>query len=276
MSASRLPLTLGAVLVFLCAACLGAEPERKALSAQEQTAFLSRRTGSGMLGTFDSFCSLLYATQDVAIHTDSRAVNGTGLDSPFPEFYKPTWSELFDSIARQTLSSWTYDPKLDYWVFSKPPQPLPYEIVIADKWQSEDTGSYVGYRPAIAPVGMDIYMMGTYSVSEEGGKAEDLYAKVREDIALRFAAVFKKDVTTKEMSLVKVGDLNALHFKIASPQNGVIWRQWAIVESGRAFVIVSAIKPEQDAQIFPDVEKMIKTFKMKKDIDKPPKPKEKA
>jgi hypothetical protein len=257
---------------LLAMACLlsGAAPpvcaeERKALTPEEQVAFLARRTPGGMMGTFDGYCSLLYAVHNVAIHTDSQEVNRTSLHSPFPDFYKPTWRERFDSIARQTRSSWTYDPKLDYWVFSNPPMPVPFEISLAKGWKSEDRGEYVFYGPPSAPVGMDIYMMGTYSAPE---KEEDLFNKVQEDLALRFAKNFKKDVTVGEMSNVKVGRHVALHFKISAPQTGVIWRQWILVDSGAAIAIVSAIKPEVENQVYPDVEKMLKSFALKKAEDK--------
>jgi hypothetical protein len=238
----------------------GGSDERQALTPEEQTAFLAKRTPGSMMGTFSGYCSLLYAALDVAIHTDSREVSQTSLNSPFPEFYKPTWKELFDSVARQTRSSWKYDPKRDYWVFTKPPMPLPFEVKLAKGWKSEDRGRYVFHAPPSAPVGMDIYLMGTYSVSEEG---EDLFGKVREDIAVRFAKGFKKEVSAEEMLKVKVGGSHALHFKTSAPQTGIIWRQWIVVDSGMAFAIVSAIKPEREKEILPDVTAMLKSFTLK-------------
>src|SRR6478672_9350754 len=80
------------------------------LSADQQKALLSGRLRSGAVaGTFDSFTSLLYALNDVAMHTEDTEINNTKLNSPFPDFYKPTLSELFDTIALQTRSSWKYD-----------------------------------------------------------------------------------------------------------------------------------------------------------------------
>jgi len=94
--------------------------EGEALTPGEQASFLAKRTSGGMIGTFNGYCSLLYAVHEVAIHTASKEVNQTSLTSPFPDFYKPTWREIFDSVARQTKSSWKHDPKRDYWVFAKP------------------------------------------------------------------------------------------------------------------------------------------------------------
>ncbi len=232
--------------------------ERKSLTPDEQASFLTTRNSGGMIGrTFSSYGSFLYAVHDVAIHSDSKEANQTSLTSPFPDFYKPTWREIFDSIARQTKSSWKYDPKRDYWVFAKPAMPVPFTVKLAKGWKSEDRGSYVFHGPPSAPVGMDVYVMGTYSDSE---KKSDLSDKVRKDIALRFARGFKKDVTTKEMSRVKVGKCDALHFKISAPRTGIIWRQWIVVDSAVAIAIVSAVKPEHEKQILPDVETMLKSF----------------
>ena len=202
----------------------------------------------------------MYAVHDVAIHTDSKEISQTSLTSPFPDFYKPTWREFFDSIARQTKSSWKYDPKRDYWVFAKPAMPVPFTVKLAKGWKSEDRGSYVFHGPPSAPVGMDVYVMGTYSALE---KESTLFTKVQEDIALRFARSFKNDVTTKEMSKVKVGKCDALHFKISAPRTGIIWRQWIVVDSAVAIAIVSAVTPEHEKQILPDVEEMLKSFALR-------------
>jgi len=236
--------------------------QRKHLSNEEQTALLAQRTSSGMMfGSFGGYASLLYAAMDVCIHAGSEEIAKTPLQSPFPEFYKPTWAELFDSIARQTRSSWSYDPKTDFWTFGRPGQPLPFTIEMARDWKADDRGSYVCYQPKVAPVGMDIYVMGNYSASNEGER-QALFNKVRDDIALRFAKTFKKEMTTDGMTKTKVSNSEALYFTLAVPETGIIWRQWVIVESGKAFCIVSAIKPEQEKDILPDVEAMVKSFRI--------------
>jgi hypothetical protein len=253
----RISLSLLTLLLCLVSPADGAD--RKPLTPDQQKSFLGKRTSGGMMGSFDSYCSLLYALHDVAIHTESQDVNQTRLESPFPDFYKPTWQELFDAIARQTKSSCKYDATRDYWVFNAPPQPLPFEIKLAKGWQAHDEGLYMGYQPEIAPVGMDIYMLGHYSGTNANEQAK-LFGQVREAIALRFAKNFKSDVSVGDMSEIPIGDLKALHFK-ADSSSGIIWRQWIVMDSGNAFAIVSAIKPEHEKDILPGVEAMVKSFK---------------
>jgi len=254
-------LILLALLGFAAAGFAETKPV-KALSEKEQAAFLSKRTSGSMLGSFDSFCSLLYAMSDVKIHTNSKEINTTQLQTVAPaDFYKPTWRELFDMIAIQTRSEWKYDPAQDSWGFTKPEKPKTYySLEMAKGWDQSDRGLYVGYHPAIAPVGMDVYILGAYS-ADDPKDADALYKKLREHFAMTFAEGFKKDVTPADMKEVTVNQYPALHFQITAP-TGIIWRQWVIVEGGKAFVIVSAIKPEHDAQIYPDVQKMIATFKI--------------
>ena len=149
---------------------------------------------------------------------------------------------------------------------------IPFKMKIAKKWKQEDRGMYFSYKPPIAPVGMDIYIMGTYSASD---KKEELYNKVKEYLSLLFAKNFKKDVKIKEMKTAKIGEYKALHFKIKAPKTGIVWRQWVIVRSGIAIAIVSAIKPEIEEIVIPDIIEMLKTFTIigikieekKKDID---------
>ncbi|MCL1919574.1 MAG: hypothetical protein FWG50_00625 [Kiritimatiellaeota bacterium] len=235
----------------------------KALSEKEQAAFLSKRTGGSMLGSFNGFCSLLYAACEVAIHTESQEINATQLKSFIPAFYKPTWREMFDAIALQTQSEWRYDAARGYWVFAKPQKPQArYSIEVASEWEQDNQGACICYRPPVAPVGMDIYTMGAYSSDDPEG-ANDLHKKVRDHFAVTFAKMFKEDVTPADMKEAAVNNYPALHFEI-NAQTGIIWRQWVIVEAGKAFVIVSAIKPEHDAHIYPDVKKMMGSFKVLK------------
>lgn len=76
-------------------------------AAPKATPNTARRVASGtMMGSFNSYGSLLYAASDVTIHTDDADIGTSHLQSFTPDFYKPTISELLDSIARQTKSSW--------------------------------------------------------------------------------------------------------------------------------------------------------------------------
>jgi hypothetical protein len=253
-------LLVATALILPDYACKAAELKRKSLTPTEQKSFLSKRTSGGMMGPFASYSSLLYALNDVVIHSKDDAINKTALSSPFPDFYKPTWEELFDTIARQTKSAWTYDPKRDFWIFAAPPKPLCFELTLAEGWQPHNEGLYIGYQPSIAPVGMDVYILGHYSSTNKDEEAA-LFIGVREAIAVRFAKPFQKDVSRKDMTEETIGNLRALHFKATGP-TGIIWQQWVVVDSEMAFAIVSAIKPEHEKQILPDVLKMVASFKV--------------
>jgi hypothetical protein len=235
----------------------------KALSQSEQDAFLSKRTSASMLGSFRAFSSLLYAADSVVIHTESPEIISAQLTSCMPDFYKPTRRELFDAIAVQTQSAWRYDSGKSCWVFAKHKKPrMYYSIDSAKGWTRNDRGLYVGYHPAIAPVGMDIYIMGSYS-SDKPEDANALYKKVRDSFAVMFAKNFKQDTASSDMKEITVNTCQALFFEITTPDK-MIWRQWVIVEAGKAFVIVSAIKSEHDDQIYPDVQKMLGSFTIAK------------
>ena len=108
---------------------------------------------------------------------------------------------------------------------------------------------------------MDIYMLGSYSSDKKDDEAA-LFKKVRDNLALRFGTFFKENLQIKDMDKVAVGKVEALHFTTVVPKTGIVWRQWVFVDSGMAFAIVSAIKPEQEKQVLPDVEAMIKSFKV--------------
>jgi hypothetical protein len=234
---------------------------RPALTHEQQKSFLSERTASGtLIGQFSSFGSMLYAVHDVTIHSDDKEVNDTRLEWSFPAYYKPTWSELFDFIARQTGTSWKYDSIRDYWVFSKPAMKLPYEIDIANHWTSHDEGLYVGYTPPTAPVGMDIYALGLYS--PELAQAPKMLEKVRNSWAMQFAEHFKRNVTINQMEKVIVDGAESLYFEAPAPREGFLWRQWVFIKDGQAFAIVSTLKRD-DTKLLTDVRSMVNSFHLK-------------
>jgi len=257
MRTLRFAFTLALALVWTSSWLLS---QQKNLNPEQQAAFLSKRTSGAIIGTFDSYCGLLYAVNGVAIHTESTRINKTRLSPASPKFYQPTWKELFDSIAAQTKSSWNYDPVRGYWVFGEPQRTLPYKLQISPSWRADDHGIEINYRPPIAPVGMDVYWMGTYSV-DKGEDAANLFARVRSELAMLFARDFEKNVTAKDMRLVHVGKSDALYFQAPGP-SGVTWRQWILVDKGQAFAIVSAIKPEQEKQLLPEVQAMLDSFEV--------------
>lgn len=233
--------------------------QRKALSSDEQNKLLARRLQSGVItGNFGSYASLIFGVTNIAIHTNDGQIGESELHSPFPTFYKPTIRELFDTIAMQTGSSWTYDPKTDYWVFAKPAKAKPFTITLVDEWTSDDRGVYISYKPPTYPVGMDIYYYGSYSADKKAEEAA-LWKQIRNSWAIGFASRAKRDVTIPEMSTVTIDGVEAVHFESLTPRPGVVWRQWAFVKNGHAFVIVSTL-PQSDDKLRSAVESMVKSF----------------
>jgi hypothetical protein len=54
-----------------------------------------------------------YALAQVWVYAenDEQALYNTRISYPYPEFYKPTWGEVFDDIARQMRCRWEWNPK---------------------------------------------------------------------------------------------------------------------------------------------------------------------
>ncbi|HLX62952.1 MAG TPA: hypothetical protein VKX17_16895, partial [Planctomycetota bacterium] len=64
-----------------------------------------------------------------------------------------------------------------------------------------------------------------------------------------------------------VGSFDALYFESMVPsqlKKEIRWRQWVFMDGERCYFIVSTIFPDNEAKIFPDVEKMLQSFKAKK------------
>ena len=242
---------------------IGVDNNGAALSEAEQKALLAKRVVSSPIrGTFSSLGSLLYALNDLAIHADDKEIGAIKLGSPFPADYQPTWKEVFDTVALQTRTTWSYDAKRNYWLFTPARDTARFSVKIADGWTSRNEGIYIGYTPPTFPVGMDVYQLGGYSAADAKMEAE-LFARVREDLALRFATGFNPNVKAKDMQIVKVADADALYFEADIPRReGAVWRQWVFVKNGKAFAIVSSLM-KKDAKLFADVQSMVKSFQAK-------------
>ena len=256
----RKGIALALTMLLMTSAC----PAQPAPLGEKQKTFLASRLRSGsMMGSFKGFISLLYATGQATVSCDDKSALATDLRTPFHDFYKPTWSEFFDAIARQTNTSWHYRDEKWGWMFSKPAMPLPYTIKMARGWTRQVKGQEVNYYPPDVPVGMDVYIMGRYSAGTKE-ESDALFAKVRGALAMQFARLINKKAALKDMKTVKVDGVDALTYETPTPRPGTTWRQWAFVKHGRAFIIVSAIDKANERKILPQVEGMVKSFRVAK------------
>ena len=250
----KIRILIAGLCFFLFGGTLHAQDSLQLTKKQER--FLSKnKIKTNMMGvsTFNSYASFLYATDVATIHTDNPLVGSSKLQS-FPDpNRKVSLRELFDEIARQTSSKWSYEKEFGYWLFSRP---LPYELEIAQGWEQEVREGYIFYKPPTAPVGMDIYFTGQVDSKESPKEARNRTAE-------QFAKAFVPEIVADSMIEVVLPNHNALFFETKIQKKDIIWRQWAIVEQGICFVIVSAIKLSDEASILPDVEKMVNSFKVK-------------
>lgn len=251
---------IGLILAISCPEAQSAR-ERTPLTLEEQTELLGRRINIETLGydTFKTYAKKINKLIDVRIHTESQMILKTSMMNVFPKFYLPTFKEVLDALARQTLSSWTYDDSKDYWVFSPPAMNLPFTIKLSEDWVSEEKGISLKCTPSIASLGMDIFMFGQYSATENESQ---LFTKVRNECALRFTNLLNRNITIKDMKSVTVNGVDALYYQTTSANPRVILRQWAFVKSGYAFVILSLIDKQNEETILPEVQAMVDSFEV--------------
>ncbi len=260
----------------------------KPLTEEQQEQLLGARLEGGMDSSFRQFAnrflisSRIQLDTGVGLVTSSREISESQLQSPFPGFYKPTLRELLDAIALQTFSEWRYDPTSKYFKsevesespvqglamfeFTQAKRQKPFQVDLAKGWQSIDKGNWLMLVPPNFPVGMDIYEMGTYS-SDDKTTTKDLFNKVRTEVALEWAKRVRQDASQKDLKSVKVGPYEALFFESMVPSQlgkEIHWRQWVFMNDDKCYFVVSTILPELEKKIFPDVEKMLASIRVKK------------
>jgi hypothetical protein len=216
-------------------------------------------SGIPLFRSFRSFTESSYATANVwvyAAHDDPNLYDlNVGYD--YPPFYRPTWGELFDHVARQMRCAWSFDPKNNQFKFEPTDAGPGYGVALAPGWRREDRGRYVWHAPADQPFGMDIYDYGHVTADPAH---PDLIDKVRAFYAVHEVAAWPNAPTLAQMTTVKVAGADALHLRTDTPRPGGLWRQWAVVVDGHAFVIVSAMDKSREADLGPAVDKMVASF----------------
>ena len=120
--------------------------------------------------------------------------------------------------------------------------------------------------PPDFPVGMDIYEMGTYSAGEKD-PPKDFAGRIRSVVSLEWAQRVSRTAKAEDLKPAKVGESEALYFEAMVPSHfgkDLRWRQWVFLVDNRCFFVVSTIAPDLDQKIFPDVKKMLESFRIKK------------
>ncbi len=216
--------------------------------------------GPTLFRTFDGFAAQCHAAGNVAVAAagpDAAALADANVGFDYPPFYRPSWGEVFDHVARQMRCRWTVDPASGRFRFERTDAAPPFDVRPAPGWRTEDRGSYVWHAPADQPFGLDVYDFGHYAADPA---RPDLYARVREHFALRDVAGWPHPPTLAQMATVKVAGVDALYLRADTPRPGGLWRQWSLVADGHAIVMVSAMPRDREVTLGPAVDRMVASF----------------
>lgn len=255
---------------------------------------LNKRLEGGMSYSFKQFGNMFFVKSRIDLGTSiglmskSKEIPEKPLQSTFPTGYNPTLREFFDSIGRQTTSTWKYDPTNQFIGSQTKEKKKPAQIKdiaifefketkertksfkfkLSEGWAAIDQGTWVMHRPPEYPVGMDIYELGEFSQKASEKADPDFSEKMRLRIAMHWAKRVNPKATEDLMKLAKVGKLDALFYDTMIPSNlegeKVRWRQWIFMDGNRGYFIVITIFPDYEAKIFPKVEEMITSFELVK------------
>ena len=142
--------------------------------------------------------------------------------------------------------------------------PWPFTLKIADRWTARYQENQIAYIPPIAPMGMDVYVMGHFS-ADDPAKQDAVFAEAQKFTSETFARYFKTVVSEQDFSWTQVAGERAMYFEAFAPRRpSAKWRQWAFVKNGWCILVVSLIDRENEAQLFPDVQRMIATLEVQK------------
>ncbi len=248
------------------------EKERKPLyddtplTKKQQVALLDTRVHPLITNNFNATCSLMFSFESVAIHTHSKGLSELPVFSPFPEGYKPTWRECFDTVARQVTCTWAYDPELTYWVFTpeeKEEAKLPFDWTMPDGWTTERVGNVQRLRSENKHALVQVHMLGSYSTDEDKPKKRRaFFASIRDQHATRIYQAMDEDYDVESDELVDLAGLDARYGEMLPNAEGYLLRQWTFMAEGYCWVISSTTTPQFDKVLSKEVEELLSGFEV--------------
>ncbi len=266
----------------------------KVLSAKEQEALLEERLSGDTVGAFGPFCNMFFVrskidtSKAIGLMCKIPGAESVDLEPAFASNYKPTLRELLDTLAAQLKARWVYADRSQVMDSTMPPDgksitdiaifdfvpaesKFDCEMTPIDGWKVSPQSNFVMYVPPIAPMAMDMHVLGKVSASDPTKQAK-LIADTPRDFALDQFRRFKPQAKAEDLKKTKVGSYDAYFFETALPPSGeekVHWRQWHFMVGNQLYYVISTIIPSQEKQLYPAVEQMIKTFREKERTLKP-------
>lgn len=273
------------------AASKGFKPKVVSLNKNKLEQLLNKRLKFGSKATFSKYAkkfvalSALQLDYCILLATDSPKVETEKVISVYPDFYKPTLKEFLDIIARQAKSKWHPTSEKKYltdeikslrltkdvvvFKFDTADNTKSYQINKPKNWTVKDQGIAEVYKPQFCPIGMDIFDLGPFSSSNQSEDKQEFCKKVKTEVSLFWAkkATQNKTVKASDFSEDKVGKYSALYYENLIPTRTLYkakWRQWVFMDKNRCYVILSTIFPNYETRVYPDVQSMLKSFKVKR------------
>ena len=297
LTTSRMLVGFLALFLFVSGCSKNSEPasdeksEAKvsSLDKEDLKTLLSKRLSMGPPGGFAQLSQSIFMSSAkelpycILLTTKSKEIANRLLLPAYPASYKPTLQEALDIISIQTQSIWSYTKKndvvaeelknvpikKDVAIFEFTPgakHKLSYEITIADDWTEDKKGMFVMYKPGNFPVGMDIYDLGPFT-SDDASKEKELLKQIPLDVSLFWAKKVSpgKEISAGDLKPSKVADYDAFYYETMTPTKTGFearWRQWAFMVDNRCYLVISTIFPNYDAKLYPQVQEMLKSFKV--------------
>ncbi len=263
------------------------EIKLKILDAAAREKLLNTRINSSLGQTFGAFSNMFFVRSKldtdtcVGLSSDVEGISERELMPAFPHSYKCTLRELLDVVAMQTNTKWAYREESQVMGADSPDKKTAdgiaifsfvaadvkpkFEMTAAKGWKKIEHSSWTMFVPPTAPMGMDFHVGGKLS-ADTPEKLKELLKTAPRDAALDEYKRVKPDATANDLKPAKIGPYDAYLFEAALPPNGeekVRWRQWHFVVDNQLVFVISTLFKDKEASLYPDVEQMIKTFRVR-------------
>jgi hypothetical protein len=207
-----------------------------------------------------------------AIKTEGQAEQNIG-DIAIIEFIPDTRPLPVEMTPSSNWKVERHNDVINYTCSLAPPAPAPvtpslFQAASASTGSSAQFSQSNGQNP-ISPAAVHLVVMGQFS-SDDPSKQGELLAKAPVTLAVENFKRFKSTAAPRDLQKAKIGPYSGYCFETSAPgKNGsgpVVRREWYFMADDQLCYIVSTIPKQQDRELYPEVQAMLKSVRAKQTL----------
>ncbi|MBU6455152.1 MAG: hypothetical protein KGS72_25505 [Cyanobacteria bacterium REEB67] len=207
-----------------------------------------------------------------AIKTEGQSEQNIG-DIAIIEFIPESKPLPVEMTASPNWKVERHNDVINYTCTVAPPAPAPvtpslFQAASASTLQASQPSPPNGHN-TVAPAALHLVVMGQFS-SDDKSKEGELLAKAPMTLAVENFKRFKSTAAPRDLQKAKIGPYSGFCFETntagKNSSGPVVRREWYFMAGDQLCYIVSTIPKQQDRELYPEVQAMLKSVRAKQTL----------